>query len=155
MWWAELPAAANNLVIQVGWKGSQLHITVHKNKLQLPRSAEIWNTHTHNKIASFGTPATAAHAQSYAPTKWQEDELVCSHGQLVEAAEPAQLTGDLSQQVVVHSQGLQRSTVVQLMWKRPQLVHRHIQSLQFLQVSDLCKFKRWYSCLLRPIPVHF
>lgn len=81
--------------------------------------------------------ATAAHAQIDALTKWQERELVGSHGELVEVSEPAQLTGDVSQQVVVDSQGLQRNTAGQLMWKRLELVHRHIQRFQFLQESDL------------------
>lgn len=64
-------------------------------------------------------------------------EPVGGHGQLVEAAEPAQLTGDVSQQVVVCGQRLQGGTAVQLMRQRPQLVHGHIQSLQLLQESHL------------------
>lgn len=41
-----LPAAADDLVIQVGRKAFEVHIVIHKHKLQLSWSAQIWNTHT-------------------------------------------------------------------------------------------------------------
>ena len=41
VWKASVPAAADDLVVQVGGKAFQVHIVVHKHKLQLPWSTQI------------------------------------------------------------------------------------------------------------------
>lgn len=41
LWDGVLPAAADDFVVQVGGEPFQVHIVVHKHKLQLPGSAQI------------------------------------------------------------------------------------------------------------------
>ena len=36
-----LPIAADDFVVQVGWKTLQLHVVVHKHKLQLPGAPQV------------------------------------------------------------------------------------------------------------------
>ena len=43
-----VPAAADYFIVQVGREASQVHIVIHKHKLQLSWSAQIWNTHTND-----------------------------------------------------------------------------------------------------------
>lgn len=73
-------------------------------------------------------------------TNWQKADSVGGHGELVESVEAAQLPWHMAQLVVVCSHILQGDTVVQAVWETHKLVHGHVQSLQFLQITDLWRF---------------
>lgn len=131
-----LPAAADDLVIQIGGKAFQLHVVVHKHKLQLSGPAQVWNT---QRIRRSDRTKPEPIAAAMALTERQEGQLVGRHGELVEAGKPAELAGHAAQQVVVGGQVLQGDAAVQAIWQGHQLVHGHIQRLQLLQIADLCR----------------